>query len=43
MSGIKRFDVSENWAHTRIIKAGDFYFLSYCVGNIGQSHFVEVT
>ncbi|MFR4352580.1 MAG: RidA family protein [Roseburia sp.] len=36
MSTIERFDVSEDWAHTGIIKAGDFYFLSYCVGNIGQ-------
>lgn len=36
MGGIERFDVSENWAHSGIIKAGDFYFLSYCVGNIGQ-------
>ena len=36
MSGIERFDVSEEWAHSGIIKAGDFYFLSYCVGNIGQ-------
>ena len=35
MSGIERFDVSEEWAHSGIIKAGDFYFLSYCVGNIG--------
>lgn len=35
MSGIERFDVNEEWAHTGIIKAGDFYFLSYCVGNIG--------
>ena len=32
---IERYDVSENWAHTGIIKAGDFCFLSYCVGNIG--------
>lgn len=36
MSEIERFDVSEEWAHTGIIKAGDFYFLSYCVGNIGE-------
>lgn len=34
--GIERYDVNENWAHTGIIKAGDFYFISYCVGNIGQ-------
>lgn len=37
MSKIERFDVNEDWAHSGIIKAGDFYFLSYCVGNIGQS------
>lgn len=36
MSEVERFDVNEEWAHTGIIKAGDFYFLSYCVGNIGQ-------
>lgn len=36
MSEIERFDVNENWAHTGLIKAGDFYFLSYCVGNIGK-------
>lgn len=36
MSEIERFDVNEEWAHSGIIKAGDFYFLSYCVGNIGQ-------
>ena len=32
---IERYDVNENWAHTGLIKAGDFCFLSYCVGNIG--------
>ena len=36
MSKIERFDVNEKWAHSGLIKAGDFYFLSYCVGNIGQ-------
>ena len=35
MSEIIRQDVNEQWAHTGIIKAGDFYYLSYCVGNIG--------
>ena len=34
MGEIKRYDVSEEWAHSGIIKAGDFCFLSYCVGNI---------
>ena len=35
MSKIERFDVNEQWAHAGIVKAGDFCFLSYCVGNIG--------
>lgn len=37
MDGIERYDVNEEWAHSGIINAGEFYFLSYCVGNIGQS------
>ena len=32
MSEIERFDINENWAHTGIMKAGDFYFLSYVSG-----------
>lgn len=35
MSEIIRKDISENWAHSGIIKAGDYCFLNYCVGNIG--------
>lgn len=35
MSEIVRLDVNEQWAHTGIVKAGDFYYLSYCVGNVG--------
>ena len=34
---IERYDINEDWAHTGIIKAGDFYFLNYCVGNVGGS------
>lgn len=37
MSEIIRSDVNEEWAHSGIVEAGDFVFLSYCVGNIGQS------
>jgi len=37
VSEIERFDVNEDWAHTGMIKAGDFYFLNYCAGNVGQS------
>lgn len=32
---IERYDVNEEWAHTGIIRAGDFCFLNYCVGNVG--------
>ena len=35
MKQIERYDVNEEWAHTGIIKTGDFCFLSYCVGNVG--------
>ena len=27
--------MNQDWAHTGILKAGDFCFLSYCVGNVG--------
>ncbi|GHV71930.1 hypothetical protein AGMMS49928_26260 [Spirochaetia bacterium] len=37
MEGIKRSDVNEGWAHSGIVEAGNFVFMSYCVGNIGQS------
>lgn len=30
--GIERYDVNENWAHTGIIKAGDFYFIGFAWG-----------
>ena len=32
-----RSDINEDWAHAGIVEAGSFVFLSYCVGNIGQS------
>jgi len=37
MSNIIRGDISEEWAHAGYVVAGDFVFLSYCVGNIGKS------
>ncbi|NIM94534.1 MAG: RidA family protein [Anaerolineales bacterium] len=37
MSSIRRGDVNEEWAHSGYVEAGDFIFLSYCVGNIGKS------
>ena len=35
MGEIVRKDVNEEWAHSGIIKAGDYCFLNYCVGNVG--------
>lgn len=37
MSEIVRSDVNEEWAHSGIIKAGDFFYLNYCAGNVGGS------
>lgn len=35
MNEIIRKDVNEEWAHSGVIKAGDFCFLGYCAGNVG--------
>ena len=35
MSEIIRKDVNEEWAHSGIIKAGDYCYLNYCAGNVG--------
>ena len=35
MGEIIRKDINGEWAHSGIVKAGDYCFLSYCVGNIG--------
>lgn len=43
MSKIERYEINENWAHSGIVKAGDFYFLSYCVRNIGGTIAEQVT
>ena len=37
MNGIKRNGVSEENAWSEIVEAGGFVFLSFCVGNVGQS------
>jgi 2-iminobutanoate/2-iminopropanoate deaminase len=36
MSDIIRGDVNADWAHSGYVVAGDFVFLSYCVGNVGR-------
>jgi len=42
MGVIERYDVNEEWAHSGIIKAGDFCFIGYCAGNIGQGIEAEI-
>ena len=37
MTDIKRTETSEEWAHSGIVEAGDYVFISYCMGNEGQS------
>jgi enamine deaminase RidA (YjgF/YER057c/UK114 family) len=37
MSNIIRGDVNDEWAYSGYVVAGDFVFLSFCVGNVGKS------
>lgn len=37
MSKIKRYHVNEENAWSEMVEVGDFVFLGFCVGNVGQS------
>lgn len=37
MDGVKRTEISEDWAHSGIVEAGNFVFISYCMKDEGQS------
>ncbi|EQC1555966.1 RidA family protein [Citrobacter amalonaticus] len=37
MTTITRHEINEDWALAGMVEAGGFIFVSYCVGNIGQS------
>jgi 2-iminobutanoate/2-iminopropanoate deaminase len=37
MSEIVRHEVNENLAYSGFVEAGDFIFLSFCVGNVGKT------
>ncbi|HCL01386.1 MAG TPA: RidA family protein [Lachnoclostridium phytofermentans] len=37
MSDIKRYQVNEDNAWSEMVEAGDFVFLNFCTGNVGQS------
>ncbi|NLU52025.1 MAG: RidA family protein [Clostridiaceae bacterium] len=42
MSEIKRYNVNEEYSFSEMVEAGDFIFLSFCVGNVGQSFEAQV-
>lgn len=37
MGNIIRKDINEEYAYSGCVKAGDFIFLNFCVGNVGGS------
>ncbi len=37
MSSIGRTNINEEYAYSEIVEAGNFVFLSFCVGNVGAS------
>ena len=37
MNEINRAEISNEWAHSGIVEAGENVFISYCMGNEGQS------
>jgi enamine deaminase RidA (YjgF/YER057c/UK114 family) len=37
MSEILRTEIDEKWAHSAIVEAGNFVYISYCMKNEGQS------
>ena len=37
MAGILRNDINEEYAYSGYVEAGEFIFLSFCVGNVGES------
>ncbi|SHO50286.1 RidA family protein [Anaerocolumna xylanovorans] len=36
MSEIKRYNINQDCAWSEMVEAGDFVFLNFCVGNVGQ-------
>ena len=37
MADIIRTEISEEWAHSGVVEAGNYVFVSYCMANEGQS------
>jgi Putative translation initiation inhibitor, yjgF family len=37
MKEILRTEIDENWAHSAVVQAGEYVFISYCMKNEGSS------
>jgi len=42
MSEIKRYNINQDCAWSEMVEAGDFVFMNFCVGNVGQSFEAQV-
>lgn len=42
MCGVKRYNINEDCAWSEMVEAGDFVFLNFCVGNVGQPFEAQV-
>lgn len=42
MSEIKRYNVNQDYAWSEMVEAGDFVFINFCVGNVGQPFEAQV-
>ncbi len=42
MNEIKRHNVNQDCAWSEMVEAGDFVFMNFCVGNVGQSFEAQV-
>lgn len=42
MNEIKRHNINHDYAWSEMVEAGDFVFMNFCVGNVGQSFEAQV-
>lgn len=43
MCNIKRIEISEEWAHSGVVEAGDSVYVSYCMKNEGQPIEIQIS
>lgn len=42
MNEIKRHNINQEYAWSEMVEAGDFVFMNFCVGNVGQTFEAQV-